>query len=92
MVGKLLERLGASPGADLTLLQMNAEIDVRHVLPAIRVPTLILHRAGDRTLPSSGSRFMAEQIPGAKFVELPGGDHVPWWATRTPSSTRSRSS
>ena len=57
---------------------MNAEMDVRHVLPAIRVPTLILHSAGDRALAVRGSRFMAEQIPGAKFVELPGVDHLPW--------------
>jgi class 3 adenylate cyclase len=71
-------RMGASPGACLALLQMNAEMDVRHVLPAIRVPTLVLHSIGDRALDVHGSRFMAEQIPGAKFVELPGGDHVPW--------------
>jgi class 3 adenylate cyclase len=57
---------------------MNAEMDVRHVLPAIRVPTLVLHSAGDRTLPVAGSRVLAERIPGARFVELPGIDHVPW--------------
>jgi hypothetical protein len=77
--GKLL-RMGASPAANLALLQMNAEMDVRHVLPAIRVPALILHSAGDRALPVAGSRFMAEQIPGARFVELAGVDHVPWGA------------
>jgi pimeloyl-ACP methyl ester carboxylesterase len=73
-----LLRMGASPGANLALLQMNAEMDVRHVLPAIRVPTLVLHSIGDRTLDVHGSRFIAEQIPGAKLVELPGGDHLPW--------------
>jgi pimeloyl-ACP methyl ester carboxylesterase len=73
-----LLRMGASPGANRTLQQMNAEMDVRHVLPAIRVPTLILHSAGDRLFPAAAGRFMAEQIPGAKFVELPGGDHLAW--------------
>ena len=71
-------RMGASPGANLALLQMNDEMDVRHVLPAIRVPSLILHSRGDRALDVRGSRFMAERIPGATFVELPGNDHVPW--------------
>ena len=69
-----LLRMGASPGANRALQQMNAEMDVRHVLPAIRVPTLILHSIGDRVFPAAASRFMAQQIPGAKFVELPGRD------------------
>ncbi len=73
-----LLRMGASPGANLVLLQMNAEMDVRHVLPAIRVPTLVLHSVGDRTLSAEGSRFMAQQIAGARYVELPGSDHIPW--------------
>lgn len=71
-------RLGASPTANRRLLQMNMEIDVRHVLPAIRVPTLILHSVGDQAFPVEGSRWMATQIPGAKYVELPGPDHLPW--------------
>jgi hypothetical protein len=71
-------RLGASPAANRRLLQMNTEIDVRHVLPAIRVPTLILHSVGDLALPVEGSRWMAGQIRGAKYVELPGPDHAPW--------------
>jgi class 3 adenylate cyclase len=57
---------------------MNAEMDVRHVLPAVRVPTLLLHSVGDRALDVRGSRYMAERIPGAKYVELPGSDHLPW--------------
>jgi pimeloyl-ACP methyl ester carboxylesterase len=73
-----LLRMGASPGANLALLRMNAEVDVRHVLPAIRVPTLILHSVGDRGLDVRGSRYMVERIPGAKYVELPGMDHLPW--------------
>jgi pimeloyl-ACP methyl ester carboxylesterase len=73
-----LLRMGASPGACVALLQMNDEMDVRHVLPAVRVPTLVLHSVGDQALDVRGSRYMAERIPGAKYVELPGSDHIPW--------------
>jgi pimeloyl-ACP methyl ester carboxylesterase len=73
-------RLSASPAAFATLSRMNAEIDIRHVLPAIRVPTLILHGVNDQTLPIGASRYLAQHIPGAKLVELPGADHVPWLA------------
>jgi class 3 adenylate cyclase len=68
-------RASASPGAYRSLMQMNADIDTRHVLAAIRVPTLILHRRGDRAVPVEASRYMAERIPGARYVELPGEDH-----------------
>jgi pimeloyl-ACP methyl ester carboxylesterase/DNA-binding CsgD family transcriptional regulator len=71
-------RMSASPGAATALTRMNMEIDIRHVLPAIRVPTLIIHRTGDRLLPAAGSRYMAERIPGARYVELPGDDHLPF--------------
>jgi pimeloyl-ACP methyl ester carboxylesterase/DNA-binding CsgD family transcriptional regulator len=71
-------RMSASPGAAQALSRMNMEVDIRHVLPAIRVPALVLHRAGDRTLPVEGSRYMAAQIPGARYVELPGDDHLPF--------------
>jgi pimeloyl-ACP methyl ester carboxylesterase/DNA-binding winged helix-turn-helix (wHTH) protein/class 3 adenylate cyclase len=71
-------RMGASPGAALNLTQMNAEIDVRHLLPAIRVPTLIIHRTEDRCLTIEEGRYVAAQIPGAQLVELPGEDHLPF--------------
>ena len=71
-------RRAASPGAAVTLLRMNTQIDIRAVLPAIHVPTLIIHRTGDRDAKVEGARWMAQQIPGAKFVELPGDDHLPW--------------
>lgn len=71
-------RLGASPGAAKALLKMNEEIDVRHVLPTIRVPTLILHRVGDRTIRVEHGRYLASRIPGAKYVELEGIDHIPF--------------
>jgi class 3 adenylate cyclase len=72
------ERLAASPGAALALWRMNMEIDVRHVLPAVRVPTLVLHRRDDPVLHVDASRWVAARIPGARFVELPGRDHLPW--------------
>ncbi|HEY7546498.1 MAG TPA: alpha/beta fold hydrolase, partial [Blastocatellia bacterium] len=71
-------RMGASPGAAVALTEMNAEIDVRHVLPSIRVPTLIVHRAGDLCLKVEEGRYVASRIPGAKYVELPGIDHLPF--------------
>ena len=71
-------RMGASPGAALALTQMNAEIDVRHVLPSVRVPTLVIHRAEDQCLKVEEGRYVAERIPGARYVELPGRDHLPF--------------
>lgn len=71
-------RASASPAAVLALTRMNAEIDVRPILPTIRVPTLILHRVGDRALSVGGGRYMAQSIPGAKYVEFPGDDHLPF--------------
>jgi class 3 adenylate cyclase len=69
-------RLSTSPGAAIALSRMNAEIDIRHVLPAIRVPTLVLHRTGDRDDHVEEGRYLAAHIPGARFVELPGDDHL----------------
>ncbi|HEX7774720.1 MAG TPA: alpha/beta fold hydrolase, partial [Pyrinomonadaceae bacterium] len=71
-------RMGASPGAAVALTQMNAEIDVRNVLPTIRVPSLVIHRTDDQCLKVEEGRFVARKIPGAKFVELPGNDHLPF--------------
>ena len=71
-----IERAAASPGSVLTLIRANYEIDVRHLLPAIRVPTLILHRAGDELVPVRTGRYLAEHIPGAKYAEIPGADHL----------------
>jgi pimeloyl-ACP methyl ester carboxylesterase len=73
-------RLGASPQAAEMTVNMLRDIDVRHVLPTIRVPTLILHSVGDAMVDVRHSRHMAERIPGAKLVELPGGDHLVWLA------------
>jgi class 3 adenylate cyclase len=73
-----VRRMSATPGAALALLEMNAGIDVRPVLASIAVPTLALHRSGDRRFDVRGSRAMAAAIPGARLVELPGEDHFPW--------------
>jgi len=78
------QRLSASPGAGVTLYRMNIEVDIRAILPTIRVPTLILHRSGDQLLPCQGARYMAGQIPAAKFVELPGNDHIAWIGDTDP--------
>jgi len=77
-------RIAASPGAGITLYRMNVEVDIRAILPTIRIPTLILHRSGDRLQPCEGARYMAGQIPAAKFVELPGDDHIPWIGNADP--------
>ena len=70
-------RRAASPAAMQALTQMNVEIDARHVLPAIRVPTLLMHGTEDVVFPIGGARYMAERIPGARLVELPGERHIP---------------
>jgi class 3 adenylate cyclase len=71
-------RAAASPGAARALILMNSQIDVRDVLGSVRVPALVLHRHGDRDSRVEEGRYIAERIPEAKFIELPGVDHVPW--------------
>jgi pimeloyl-ACP methyl ester carboxylesterase len=73
-------RLSVSPAAFATLSRMNMQLDIRNILPAIRVPALILHSVNDQTLPIGGSRYLAEHIPEARLVELTGADHVPFLA------------
>jgi class 3 adenylate cyclase len=72
------ERSGASPSSVIALMRMNSEIDVRPILPAIRVPTLVMHRVGDSRVDVKAGRFIGAGIPGAKYVELPGSDHLAW--------------
>ena len=79
-----MERSGASPGAAQALMRMNHAIDVRHVLPTISVPTLVLHRTGDLIANVENGRYMARHIRGAKYVELTGNDHVPWAGDTNP--------
>ena len=73
-----LERQAASPGAATAILRMAAEIDVSDILRTVAVPTLVLHRSGDQILPSTGGIELANGIPNARFVELPGVDHLAW--------------
>jgi pimeloyl-ACP methyl ester carboxylesterase len=72
------ERLAVSPGAARLLMQTFVDTDVRQVLPTIRVPTLVVHRAGDQATPVEGGRYIAEHVSGARYVELPGEDHFAW--------------
>jgi pimeloyl-ACP methyl ester carboxylesterase/class 3 adenylate cyclase len=72
------ERSAASPGMVRALMLLNLEVDVRPLLSAITVPTLVLHRTDDKLVPVEHGRYLAEHIPGAKLVEVPGIDHVPW--------------
>jgi pimeloyl-ACP methyl ester carboxylesterase len=71
-----IERAAASPGAVLALMRTSYEADVRHVLRTLAVPTLILHRVGDALTPVAAGRYLAAEIPGAKYVELAGDDHL----------------
>jgi class 3 adenylate cyclase len=70
------ERLGASPAAVKILMRMNSEIDIRGILPAIHVSTLIMHRVGDVRINVAAGRYLAQHIAGARYVELPGNDHL----------------
>ena len=72
------ERLGASPAAAAALMRMNSQIDISDIVSTIRVPTLVIHRTGDVTIDVEGGRFLAEHIPGARYAELPGTDHIPF--------------
>src|SRR5438876_2393239 len=69
-------RRSASPGAAVALMRMNTQLDVREVLPWIQAPTLVLHRKDDLDVNVAESRWIAQQIPGAKFIELAGDAHT----------------
>ena len=81
-VGRYL-RQSASPKAAAALLRMNTQIDVREVLPAIRVPTILIYRTDDADVHVDEGRYIAELIPGARFVEVPGADHSMWTGDAT---------
>jgi class 3 adenylate cyclase len=71
-------RMAATPTAAVTLARMNTGIDIRGILPAIHVPTLVIHRKGDRDVDIESGRHLARNIPGARLIELDGEDHL-WW-------------
>ena len=72
------ERLGASPAGVIALMRMNSEIDIRAILPAIRVPTIVIHRTHDAAIRVEGGRTLAKHIPNARLIEFPGEDHLPY--------------
>jgi class 3 adenylate cyclase len=72
-----LLRQGTSPSGAIELMNLYREIDIRAALPAIGVPTLVLHRRDDRLVPARQARYLADRIPGARYVELSGVDHLP---------------
>lgn len=76
-------RFAGTPGSARAWFELTMEIDVRNVLPAIRVPTLVVHRAHDPVIPVEAGRYLAEHIPGARYVELPGSDHYPFTGSAT---------
>jgi pimeloyl-ACP methyl ester carboxylesterase len=73
-----LQVQSASPHDAVALMRMTFEIDVRHVVPSITTPTLVIHRTDDQICHVENARWLARNIEGAKYVELPGADHIPW--------------
>jgi len=76
------EQEGASPGSALDLLDMNVQIDLRALLPAIRVPTVVLQAANDKMIHPANGPYLAEHIPNARYVEAPGDDHIFFFRTQ----------
>ena len=74
-----LERMSITPGMLNHVAQMFVETDVRDVVPNVHVPTLLIHRRHDRLVNVRHSRWLAEHLPDAKLVEIPGDDHIPWY-------------
>jgi pimeloyl-ACP methyl ester carboxylesterase len=74
-----MERLGMTPTSFRTLIKMNSSFDARSVLPAVSVPTLVMHRSGEQLVVVDQGREAAQLIPGARYVELPGSDHLPYF-------------
>jgi pimeloyl-ACP methyl ester carboxylesterase len=74
---KVRGRAGLSPRGAHDLILMNSKADVRDALPLVQAPTLVLHRTGDRDANVAEGRYIADRIPGARFVELEGEDHIP---------------
>lgn len=72
------ERAGASPGAVVDLMNLNRQISITEILPAVQAPTLVIHRKSDMIVDVEGGRELARLIPNAEMLELPGDDHLPW--------------
>jgi class 3 adenylate cyclase len=72
------QRMSASPSTALALFDANTQIDIRHILPQVQVPTLVIHRTDEPVVSVGNARYAAEHIPGARLLEQPGEDHLPW--------------
>jgi pimeloyl-ACP methyl ester carboxylesterase/DNA-binding CsgD family transcriptional regulator len=72
------QRFSSSPGAVADSLRLHVEVDVRQALARVEAPTLVIHRTDDMLVPVTCGRYMAERIPGARYLELPGSDHMYW--------------
>ena len=72
------QRMSASPSTALALFDANTQIDIRHILPQVQVPTLVIHRTDEPVVAVGNARYAAEHIPGARLLEQPGEDHLPW--------------
>lgn len=72
-------RYSASLGAARAISDLNFEVDIRRILPDVLSPTLVLHRRGDRWYSVAEAQYLADHIPGARLVIMPGDDHLPWW-------------
>jgi class 3 adenylate cyclase len=72
------QRMSASPSTALALFDANTQIDIRHILPQVQVPTLVIHRTDEPVVSVGNARYAAEHIPGARLLEQPGQDHLPW--------------
>jgi class 3 adenylate cyclase len=77
MLGRLQVQ-SATPTDAIAFMRMAFDIDVRDIVPSVKVPTLVIHRTGDRVCHVENGRFLARHIPGAKYVELAGEDHSIW--------------
>ena len=91
-VAARMEQYSASPAGAAELARLNSAIDVRHVLAAIRVPTIVAHHIDDPFIEVGHGRYLAEHIPGARYVEVPGTDHGASEMGTRILSTTSRSS
>ena len=73
------QRLTQSPGVTVAEMRKHVDTDLRRLLPTIHVPTLVLHRTDDQVVDVRSTRYVAEHVPNAAFVEVPGRDHIPFW-------------
>jgi class 3 adenylate cyclase len=74
-----LQRNANTPGGAEAFMRMAFDIDVRHILSSVHVPALVLHATGDRMVHVENGRYLARELPNARYVELPGDDHFPWF-------------